>query len=164
MPLDDRQSEAHLGSRSWAVGIPIANRIVSSSPVHSIKGSRHQWSGNSMQHVIRQLYSDGRTSACDCSIRINPMPQAGPRHPLSGFGNFVENLTGFLAADTGDEDQTHEAWFVATPPLMSACAANFTFRCQPYRRLNMAKGAEPDPWFGPLYATNRRRTNSHIFN
>ena len=85
MPLDDRQSEAHLGSRSWAVGIPIANRIVSSSPVHSIKGSRHQWSGNSMQHVIRKLYSDGRTSACDCSsglIRCRE-PIQSARHRVS---------------------------------------------------------------------------------
>ena len=164
MPLDDRQSEAHLGSRSWAVGIPIANEIVLSRPANSIESGRRQRSGHSMQHVMRKLYSDGRTSACDCSIWINPMPRADPKRPYSGFDNFVETLTGFVAAETGDEDQTHEAWFVATLPFMSACAATFTFRCQPYRRLNMAKGAESDPWFGPLYATNRRRTNLHFLN
>ena len=37
------------------------------------------------------------------------MLRADPKRPLSGFDNFVENLTEFLAADTGDEDQTHEA-------------------------------------------------------
>ena len=81
MPLDDRQPEAHLVSRSWAVGIPTANEIVSSRPVNLIESGRRQRSGHSMQHVIRKLYSDGRTSACDCFIRINPMPRAGPKRP-----------------------------------------------------------------------------------
>ena len=115
-----------------------------------------------MQHVIRKLFSDGRTSACDCSIRINPMPRADPKRPASGFDNFVENLTGFVAADTGDEDRTRGARFVVTPPLRSACLAAFAFRSQSYRRLNMAKGAEPGSWVESPDSAKRRRTNSHV--
>ena len=57
-------------------------------------------------------------------IRINPMPRADPKRPLSGFDNFVENLMRFVAADTGDEDRTSEARFVVTPPLRSCMRGN----------------------------------------
>ena len=117
-----------------------------------------------MQYVIRKLFSDDRSTACGCSIRINPVPRAAPKLSPSGFDNFVESLTKFLPAEAGNEDRTREAGIEVIPPLRPY------LRCSPRPRavalfeLDRGQGSQTARWIGLPYATNRRRTSPQVFN
>ena len=73
------------------------------------------------------------------------MPRADPKRPASGFDNFVENLTGFVAADTGDEDRTRGARFVVTPPLRSALLGSVCLQESVLPTFEYGKGSRTRP-------------------
>ena len=140
------------------------NGVVSSGSIHSSEGGRHRQSGHSMQHVICKLFSDGRSPACDCSIWINPISRAAPKRQISSFKNFVETLTRLAPAEPGNEDRARETRFVVTPP------PGLYLRCSPRPQASALlafehnQGSQPARWIGLPYATNRRRTRSHVFS